>query len=167
MRNAILNEKKLHPQAQPQDYIKLIFQSEFGPGHLIPSPDYARNRLQQEWQDVKDLPAEPSQYIGGGYMRLCVKGIDESRLEEINTAFVNSANTKTGSDEGFMEKLELFVDMAANGVFAFGYEEAKQAVDEYLADGIRPTSHTKIYHSHYRPAYRVVSVMEMEKLQCK
>ena len=27
MRKAIKNEAKLHPMAQPQDYIKLIFQS--------------------------------------------------------------------------------------------------------------------------------------------
>lgn len=167
MEEILKKEKDLHPYAQPQDYIKLIFQSEFGPGHLIPSPDYARNRLQQEWQEVRDLPAEPGRYIGGGYLRLCIKGIDESRLEEINTAFVNSANTKTGSDQGFMEKLGLFIDMAQRGVFAFSYNEAKLAVDEYLAEGIRPTSHTKIYHSHYQPAYRVVSIKEMEILQCK
>ena len=163
MADVLKSEKELHPCAQPQDYIKLIFQSEFGPGHLIPSPDYARNRLQQEWQDVKDLPAEPGQYIGGGYVRLCIKGINENRLESINTAFVNSANTKTGSDAGFMEKVGLFLQLAESGFFSFDYITAKQAVDEYLAGGIRPTSHTKTYHRHYRPAYRVVSVMEMEK----
>ena len=51
MEEILKKEKDLHPYAQPQDYIKLIVQSEFGPGHLIPSPDYARNRLQQEWQE--------------------------------------------------------------------------------------------------------------------
>lgn len=156
MRNAILNEKKLHPQAQPQDYIKLIFQSEFGPGHLIKDPEYARNRLYEEWQKMKDLPREASQDIGGGYIRLCLKGIDGSQLEEINQAFVRAANRKTGSDTGFMEKLNLFVDMAAEGCFDFDRQTAETAVKEYLAGGIRPTSHTKIYHDYYTPAYRVV-----------
>lgn len=156
MRKIITEEKKLHPHAQPQDYIKLLFQSEFGPGHLITNPDWARNRLYEEWQQVKNLPAQPPQDIGGGYVRLCIKGIDESRLEEINTAFVTSANQKSGSDAGFMEKLELFMAMAQEGCFAFDGQTAEMAANEYLKEGIRPTSHTKIYHQHYTPAYRVV-----------
>ena len=156
MKAAILNEKSIHPYAQPQDYIKLIFQSEFGPGHLIPNPDWAKNRLYEEWQQVKDMPAENPQDIGGGYIRLCIKGIDESRLEEINTAFVVSANEKAGSDAGFMAKLELFLEMAGENCFDFDLNTAENAVKEYLKDGIRPTSHTKVYHRHYSPAYRVV-----------
>ena len=156
MRNAILQEKQLHPQAQPQDYIKLIFQSEFGPGHLIKDPVYARNRLYDEWQQMKALPREASQDIGGGYVRLCLKGIDSSRLEDINQAFVTAANRKTGSDEGFMAKLDMFVAMAAEGCFDFDRQTAEKAVQEYLAGGIRPTSHTKTYHDCYTPAYRVV-----------
>ena len=156
MKAAILNEKSIHPYAQPQDYIKLIFQSEFGPGHLIPNPDWAKNRLYEEWQQVKDMPAENSQDIGGGYIRLCIKGIDESRLEEINTAFVASANEKAGSEAGFMAKLELFLAMAGENCFDFDLNTAENAVKEYLKDGIRPTSHTKVYHRHYAPAYRVV-----------
>lgn len=156
MEKAILNEIRLHPQAQPQDYIKLIFQSEFGPGHLIANREYARGRLYDEWQQVKTLPREPPQDIGGGYVRLCIKGIDESRLADINTAFVTSANEKSGSEAGFLEKLDLFVKMAAEGMFDFDTRQAQAAVNEYLAGGIRPTSHTKIYHRHYAPAYRVV-----------
>ena len=156
MKAAILNEKSIHPYAQPQDYIKLIFQSEFGPGHLIPNPDWAKNRLYEEWQQVKDMPAENPQDIGGGYIRLCIKGIDESRLEEINTAFVASANEKTGSEAGFMAKLELFLEMAGENCFDFELNTAENAVKEYLKDSIRPTSHTKVYHRHYTPAYRVV-----------
>ncbi len=156
MEKAILNERQLHPQAQPQDYIKLIFQSEFGPGHLIANPEYARGRLYDEWQQVKALPQEPPQDIGGGYIRLCIKGIDESRLADINTAFVTSANEKTGSDAGFLAKLDLFVKMVAEGIFDFDTRQAEAAVQEYLTGGIRPTSHTKTYHRHYTPAYRVV-----------
>ena len=156
MKNAILTEAKLHPFSQPQDYIKLIFQSEFGPGHLIPNPDYARKRLYDEWEKVKNLPAEQPQDIGGGYIRLCIKGIDESELEKINHLFVTAANEKSGSDSGFMAKLDLLRDIASEGLLPFDANKADTAVKEYLAGGIRPTSHTETYHSHYSPAYRVV-----------
>ncbi len=157
MKEYILNEYNLHPQARVQDFIKLIFQSEFGPGHLIADPQYAYNRLITEWENVKGLPREAPQNIGGGYVRLCLKGIDRGQLEKINTAFVTSANRKTGSEEGFMKKINLLLDMIEKGRLPFDYSQSKQAVEEYMTGGIKPTSHTKIYHRHYTPAYRVIS----------
>ncbi len=156
MKNAILAEKNLHPQALPQDYIKLIFQSEFGPGHLISDSAYAYNRLISEWQQVKDLAPEDNQDIGGGYIRVCIKGMDSRRLEELNTAFVASANEKRGTEAGIMAKINLFLDMVRAGELPFDHTTAKQAVDKYLNGGIRPTSHTETYHRYYAPAYRVI-----------
>lgn len=156
MRDIILSEKKLHPAAQPGDYIKLLFQSEYGPGHLIQDRGYSSRRLYEEWQKVKHLPVEAPQPIGGGYIRLCIKGLEESRLEKVNAAFVASANIKSGSDTAFLAKLETLKAMAAEGLLAFDSEAAEKAVEEYLAGGIRPVSHTEEYHRHYTPAYRVV-----------
>ncbi|MBQ7093472.1 MAG: hypothetical protein IJN84_03085 [Clostridia bacterium] len=156
MREYILLEKKLHPYALPQDYIKLIFQHEFGPGHLIADKDYAQTRLVNEWQDTHNLPYEAEQDIGNGYVRVSLKGLDEAQLVKLNEAFVKSANEGGGSDFVFESKLDEFVVLAKDGAFAFGFEEAKAAVKEYLSGGIRPTSHTKQYHEHYKPAYRVV-----------
>ena len=45
MRDILLHENLIHPFSQPQDYIKLIFQSEFGPGHLIADAEYSKKRL--------------------------------------------------------------------------------------------------------------------------
>ena len=156
MIQAFETEKRLHPYAQPQDYIKLIFQSEFGPGHLIADPSFSHSRLINEWNQVKSLAPEAPQDIGGGYLRLCIKGLEESQLEKVNAAFVTSANEKSGSEEGFMAKIELFLKLAGEGFFAFDSLTAKKAVNEYLAGGIRPASHTETYHKHYAPAYRVV-----------
>ncbi len=156
MRDYILAERDLHPRAQPQDYIKLIFQSEFGPGHLIADRSFSHNRLINEWNEVKNLPSETNQEIGGGYVRLCLKGISESMLDRVNTAFVTSANEKRGSEAGFMAKLDTFVKMAEENLFDFSAGDASRAIEEYLSGGIKPTSHTKIYHRHYTPAYRVV-----------
>ena len=156
MKDYILHARNLHPFALPQDYIKLIFQHEFGPGHLIADKNYAQTRLINEWNEVHHLPYEGEQDIGGGYVRVCLKGLDEAQLEKLNEAFVKSANEKSGSDFAFEAKLDEFIVLAKDGAFAFGFEDAKAAVKEYLSGGIRPTSHTKQYHEHYKPAYRVV-----------
>ena len=156
MKKAILHEKELHPAALPQDYIKLIFQSVYGPGHLINDRSFSAQRLYAEWETVKHLPAEPPQDIGGGYVRLCLKGQDGESLDRINTAFVTSANMKTGSDTDFLAKLELMCTLAAEGRLSFSEKDARRRTEEYLSGGIRPTSHTREYHRHYTPAYRVV-----------
>ncbi len=156
MKEYIFHERNLHPYALPQDYIKLIFQHEFGPGHLIADPEYARTRLINEWNEVHLLPCEAEQDIGNSYVRVCLKGLDEAQLARLNEAFVKSANEMGGSNFAFEAKLDEFIVLAKDGAFAFDFEEAKAAVKEYLADGIRPTSHTKQYHDHYKPAYRVV-----------
>ena len=163
MKNILLYEKQIHPYAQPQDYIKLIFQSEFGPGHLISDANYSKQRLVDEWNMVKDLPYEENQDIGDGYVRLNIKGVSPQQLDDINYAFFTSANEKRGSDENFLKKIELFLDMAKEDIFPFSYDSAQSSVDEYMTGGIRPTSHTKIYHFHYTPAYRVVNTKYIEK----
>ena len=156
MKKAIETEYRLHPQRQVQDYIKLAFQSEYGPGHLIADRSAACERLYSEWEKVKDMPREKPQDIGGGYVRLCIKGMDKNELDSVNRAFVESANTETGDDDIFLEKLELIKSMAACGMLPFTVQEAGKQIAEYLSGGIRPTSHTAVYHSHYSPAYRVV-----------
>ncbi len=156
MKEYILLEKKLHPYALPQDYIKLIFQHEFGPGHLIADPLVAEGRLLGEWQETHDLPCEAEQDIGNGYVRVSLKGLDEVQLGKLNEAFVKSANEGGGNNYAFEEKLDLFIRMAEEGCFTFDFDTAYKAVAAYLMEGIRPTSHTKQYHQHYKPAYRVV-----------
>lgn len=156
MKEYILLEKELHPFALPQDYIKLIFQHEFGPGHLIADPLVAEGRLLGEWQDTHSLPYEPEQDIGNGYVRVSLKGLDEGELKRLNEAFVKSANEKSGSNRDFETKLDLFITLAEEGCFDFDFDAAYKAVATYLMEGIRPTSHTKQYHEHYKPAYRVV-----------
>ena len=156
MKNAIENENRIHPMAQPQDYIKLAFQSEYGPGHLIADSEAAKQRLYSEWNSVKNLPREEPQDIGGGYIRLCIKGIDEAELENINNAFVASANENSGDDDIFIEKLELIKAMARLKILPFTEQDAEKRIDDYLQGGIRPTSHTETYHKFYKPAYRVV-----------
>ena len=56
MRNILLHENAIHPYSQPQDYIKLIFQSEFGPGHLIADASYSKKRM-STFEYIADITA--------------------------------------------------------------------------------------------------------------
>ena len=42
-----------YPKIQPQDVVKLIYQSEFGPGHMIKDPVSCRKWLEEEYAQVQ------------------------------------------------------------------------------------------------------------------
>ena len=44
-RNSLITHYEKYPEMQIQDAVKLLFQSEFGPGHLLSNTDYARKYL--------------------------------------------------------------------------------------------------------------------------
>ena len=57
--NILKDHLQRYPQMQPQDVVKLLYQNEFGPGHLISDPLVCLNRLKDEYAYVEpdnDLP---------------------------------------------------------------------------------------------------------------
>jgi hypothetical protein len=79
---AILHEHaRRYPHMQPTDAVKLLYQSEFGGGHLITNPAHSLARLQNEMQATApnaDLPLlEP---IGNGLVRLSLAAANANKI---------------------------------------------------------------------------------------
>lgn len=157
---AVLREHAArYPLMEPADAVKLIYQNEFGGGHLITDPDKALRFLRMEYASVSRDPALPlTEDIGGGIARVQLAALDEAvfPLERLNALFVRSAEEHRGDGERFLRKLALLRSVTAQGVFDFSPE----ALDAYLelcrAAGFPAVSHSDRYRSAYRPAYRVV-----------
>ncbi len=59
LEDILLQHFDRYPQMQPQDAVKLIYQQEFGPGHLIKDEKKALEYLRQEMAGVGEpLPGE-------------------------------------------------------------------------------------------------------------
>ena len=43
-----------YPEMAPQDYVKLAYQSEFGPAHLLPEGEECLQALRAEWAALLD-----------------------------------------------------------------------------------------------------------------
>ncbi len=142
-----------YPLWQLQDMMKLLYQSEFGPGHLIKDAGQSLLRLAQEWgQTPPDAHQPLTEPIGGGFVRVHIaaarhQGID---IGPFHDAFVASAQAPCGSVPGFESKA---ARLTALGV-------AEEAISSFLlkwrAGGCLPFSHSEVYRTHYHPAYRVV-----------
>ena len=83
---------KRYPLMQPRDAVKLIYQNEFGGGHLIQDEHACLNHLRQEYADlVKDPTAPLYEDIGNGIVRVNLAALKEEDLEQLGQDFIASA----------------------------------------------------------------------------
>lgn len=148
-----------YPNMQPQDAVKLIFQNEFGPGHLIPNPESALRRLQDERStEISTAAAPPLEGIGNGLYRISLPAwtAEEYPSECLNRDFVRSANLHTGNQDRFLLKLDVLRRLTQQGVFSFSLRDLETYLHGYIAAGCPAVSHSEVYRQAYHPSYRVV-----------
>ncbi len=148
-----------YPLMEPRDAVKLLYQHEFGPGHLIADPNTALARLREEYaQTEHDPAAELLEDIGNGLVRVRLAALDpeEYPLEAFHDAFVTSARLHTGRRETFLQKLDVLRELARQGAFSFSAAALETYLTDYIASGCPMVSHSPAYREAYRPAYRVV-----------
>ena len=163
---------KRHPLMQPQDAVKLLYQSEFGPGHMITDREVCLARLKAEYADVRQnncaascLDAPLAEDIGNGFARVNLASPDMEKLplEALADMFIRSANAAAGSADRFSGKLEQLKDSYRSLPFAFTYMELSDFLEGYKAAGCPAVHHSDLYRQLYRPSYRVVKAQELER----
>lgn len=159
----ILQHSRTYPEMEPVDYVKLLYQNEFGCAHFINDPV---DRMETLWNEYYSLPAckqetgselymEP---IGNGLCRIFLTPGQEMKsfLPLLNLLCSATANSHLGSQIRFRQKLELLQNMAQNGLLCAGQDEIKSFLDEYIRFGGGPVHHSRKYKETYNPHYRVV-----------
>lgn len=146
-----------YPKMRPTDAVKLLYQNEFGGGHLIRDEESCLAYLRREYDAVAKDPAVPAREdIGGGIVRIHLAPWPETDLDRLGRAFIRSAAAHTGNLESFRRKLEVLKDLTAGGVFSFTAEDLAAYLASYEKAGFPAVSHSPEYRAAYRPAYRVV-----------
>ncbi|MEG1365961.1 MAG: hypothetical protein RSC96_01975 [Oscillospiraceae bacterium] len=164
-KEALLASVNAYPLMQPQDIVKLAYQSEYGGGHLISDIFAARTALMDEWQGA--FPCGTLfEDISGGFCRLYLgdareRGLSPSTLFRI---FISSAKP-SGSSEGFYAKLDTAKELALSKMLPVAADALDEYINTYKAKGCSLVSHSGAYHTAYRPAYRIVSKAYCRYLQ--
>lgn len=142
---------------QPTDAVKLIYQNEFGGGHLITDEQHCLEYLCREYNSVEPDPTrmryEP---IGNGIVRVHLAAVPPEELDALGRAFIRSAAAHHGSVEQFRDKLSLLCRLTETGCFAFSVQELNTYLAAYESDGYPAVSHSQVYRNAYHPAYRIV-----------
>ncbi|WP_249299610.1 uridine kinase family protein [Feifania hominis] len=150
---------KSHPEMRVQDAVKLVYQNEFGGGHLITDERASLERLQAEMAATPlRSGAALTEPVGGGRVRLnlAAAGCREISPGLLNRIFVLSSAGSAGRHERFVKKLRTLRRCAEEGVFAFTSHELDVYLRSYEAAGFPPVHHSDAYRAACSPAYRVI-----------
>lgn len=153
----LITHAKRYPLMQPCDAVKLIYQNEFGGGHLIRDEQACLNYLRREYADLEKDPTAPMyEDIGNGIVRVNLAAVREEALEQLGQDFIASAAKHKGTLDSFLNKLEVLISLTADGVFTFDADALNAYLSEYKAAGYPAVSHSPEYRQAYNPAYRVI-----------
>ena len=146
-----------YPRMEPTDAVKLLYQNEFGGGHLIRDVDACLRYLRAEYESIPKDPAAPRrEYIGNGIYRVNLAALTEAELEDLGRDFVASAAAHKGDLSRFIKKLAVLRKLPAGGVFSFDSAQLEEYLTAYEQAGYPMVSHSPAYREHYKPAYRII-----------
>ena len=151
---------KRYPLLQPCDIVKLIYQNEFGGGHLITDREQSLKRMREEYVAVKADPRSPAhEDIGNGMERVYLSALEnEEALVELNDLFVRSAMLHKGSLKNFKRKLDILIKEFNTFGFHFSKKDLVEYLRQYEKEGDPMVSHSAVYREAYHPAYRVIEI---------
>ncbi len=138
-----------YPVMEPRDFAKLAYQSEFGPAHMVQSPDKVLAALLAERKEAgpKSLPPEP---IGNGLCRFHITQALStlSELPLIGRMFRLTMASTEGTASGLSEKLEALAALPVPGMTEY--------LENWRREGCPPVRHSEAFRNAYNPHYRVL-----------
>ena len=153
----LITHAKRYPLMQPTDAVKLIYQNEFGGGHLIRDEQACLNYLRREYADLEKDPTAPLyEDIGNGIVRVNLAAIEPEDLDQLGKNFIDSAAKHKGTLESFLNKLKALETLTEEGIFTFETNALNAYLSEYEAAGYPAVSHSPEYRQAYKPAYRII-----------
>lgn len=157
-----------YPQMQPQDIVKLIYQNEFGCGHMIADEQSSLLKIQEEYDGiVKKNSTATVQFepIGNGLCRVYLNQIEHAfSLQTLHAFFLHTANSIKGDVYSFEQKLAQLTQLCKDETLPFAFDSISLStyLKAYKKMGYPLVSHSEKYRALYRPSYRVI-VQEYQK----
>lgn len=166
-----LSKWKDTPHFQIEDAYKWLYQATRGGEHAAPDAATSRKRLTEEWANIDASPTDirlweplwPDGRIG----RLHLQPFKQrsGNIEELLTAFLMSSDAFGGDADSFLAAWnELGESLKAGTQSGLTVADWTRSDDAMRAEGFPPISHSRLYSSKYKPAYRLLNREEMSVL---
>ncbi len=159
IKRQLIDFSRRYPLMRTQDYIKLLFQSEYYGGHFVSDDDSLR-RLNKEVEVcmAQGGADEPLADLFLNMARVNIRPFVRAgkNLVTLNRIFVESNRLGCGSREGFDEKINVFLQLVKEKKIDLPYYTVSREVGEYKKADYPVPSHSSAVKMNYAPAYRVV-----------
>ena len=116
LEDILLQHFAKYPQMEPQDAVKLIYQQEFGPEHMIKDAAKSLAAMKMEIAQLQSSGAKEPLYesIGNGLCRLNLRPCRDRNIpaEDVNRLFVETAQGMEGDKRRFRQGLRALQKLA-------------------------------------------------------
>ena len=149
-----------YPEATLQDVYKSFYQERFGPGHMIPNVENARNYLMSEMEQAADNTGDYFEPTGseGKYVRIYLNAVSDGKIsaQQLLDAFVESANNVEPRSDKWADQWANIVKVIEEKQLPVKMnDELKQLLKE-CSEKDEAVHHSEAYNQAYRPHYRIV-----------
>lgn len=148
-----------YPNMQIEDKIKLFMQAILGPAHLVSDLNSVLNRMNNEYELIKDLNYEYDymEEISDKYIRIYLKPYYEKNhdFSKLSKAFYLSTFDCNCKNDLYNELENLKQEEN---------KDNQEFIDNYIQSGNVLISHSSIYRSIYFPHYCVINKKYIDEI---
>lgn len=165
--NAIKALVGQYPEATLQDVYKSFYQERFGPGHMIPNVENARNYLMSEMEQASENSGAYYEPTGseGKYIRVYLNAVADGKIsaEQLLDAFVESANHVPPRADKWSEQWSKIVNVIEKKQLPVAANDELKQLLKTCSEQDEAVHHSEGYEKAYRPHYRIVERNIFEK----
>jgi hypothetical protein len=149
-----------YPEATLQDIYKSFYQERFGPGHMIPNVENARNYLMSEMEQASENTGDYFEPTGseGKYVRIYLNAVSDGKIsaEQLLDAFVESANNVEPRSDKWAEQWSKIVNVIEKKQLPVKMDDELKQLLKECSEQDEAVHHSEAYNQVYRPHYRIV-----------
>ncbi len=162
---------KSDPSVRIEDAYKWTYQATRGGEHAAPSRDAVKSWLDNEWRAMGGEPKGENEWVplcpGGEIGRLNLRPYKErgGSADALVDAFIASAREYRAEPKAFTDAwAELGKHLKAGGFGAVTYKEWLRLDAEMKKKGYPAIHHSETYNRSHRPAYRIITREQAQRL---
>ena len=164
MLHKILTWHLTHKQRlQVQDVYKLLYQSVYGPAHILSNLDAAKAYLENELSQIDSLNKEPlfePLSLDNKIVRVNLRPYKSQggKAEILFQVLQESARTIRRNDKDFNHLWDTFVTLVNSQKMDFDKKSVALISEQIRRVGIKQMHHSSEYRRANEPSYRVISL---------
>lgn len=154
----LLDQCARWPSLRPQDLLKALHQSVFGPGHFVMDQAAGLTLLQKELEALQKVDGPETEPLDGDFCRVHLRYLKESGLapKTLFRLFFLSARNRCGNVMELEKKLAVLLELDRQGRLPFIPGEMPQAIENWQRQGFPACHHSPEFRAAYNPAYRLI-----------